>query len=99
MVRFSELAEIEAACKEDEEQRAARTIDWISSRVSKRCAKWVEDIEKYEETSASEELIEGPWWEEVRRCSEGDQTPSKYETWNHPVSSTLCAYLVTHLTN
>lgn len=89
MVRFSELAEIEAACKEDEEQRAARTIDWISSRISKRCAKWVEEVEKYEETSPSEEFIEGPWWEEVRRCSEGDHTPSKFETWNHPVSSAL----------
>ncbi|KLO17070.1 hypothetical protein SCHPADRAFT_959188 [Schizopora paradoxa] len=86
VVRFSELGDVEAACREDEEQRAARTIDWISSRISKRCAKWVEDIEKYEETSTSEDLVEGPWWEEVRRCSEGDHTPSKYDTWNHPVS-------------
>ena len=27
------------------------------------------------------------WWEEVKRCVEGDHVPSKTEGWNHPVAS------------
>ena len=86
-LRFSDLSDIETVCKEDEEQRAARSIDWINSRVSKQCSKWVEDVEKYEDSGANEEWPEGSWWEEVRRCSEGDQAPAKHEGWNHPVAS------------
>ena len=41
-LRFSNLLEIETASKEDEEQRAGRFIDWISSRISKRGARWEE---------------------------------------------------------
>jgi len=29
------------------------------------------------------------WWEEVRKCVEGDWTPSRSEGWNHPVASML----------
>ncbi|PBK77412.1 hypothetical protein ARMSODRAFT_280722 [Armillaria solidipes] len=81
-LRFSDLSEIETACREDEEQRAARTLDWIGERIGRRCAKWVEDIQKLGEKDASRT----PWWDEVRRCVEGNHVPSRMETWNHPVA-------------
>lgn len=81
-LRFSDLEEIETACKEDEEQRAGRTIDWIGERVHKRSAKWVEDMEKVED----KEGPRTPWWDELRRCAEGDHIPSKAECWNHPTA-------------
>lgn len=84
-LRFSDLAEIEAACREDEEQRAVRTIDWIGARVSKRCVKWVEDMEKMGE----KETLRTPWWDELKRCAEGDHVPSRVEGWNHPVAGVL----------
>ncbi|RDB28485.1 Transport protein particle subunit trs85-1 [Hypsizygus marmoreus] len=84
-LRFSDLVEIETACREDDEQRAVRTIDWISARISHRCAKWVEDFEK----SGERENIRTPWWDELRRCVEGDHVPSKTEGWNHPVAVIL----------
>lgn len=82
-LRFSDLAEIETACKEDEEQRAVRTIDWIGERVNRRSAKWVEDMEKANE----KEVLRTPWWDELRRCAEGDHIPSRIECWNHPAAS------------
>lgn len=27
-----------------------------------------------------------PWWDELRRCTEGDHVPSKTEGWNHPIA-------------
>lgn len=84
-LRFSDLSEIEASCKEDEEQRAVRTIDWIGERINKRSAKWVDDMEKANEKDA----LRTPWWDELRRCAEGDHTPSKVEGWNHPTASTV----------
>ncbi|KAK0478294.1 ER-golgi trafficking TRAPP I complex 85 kDa subunit-domain-containing protein [Armillaria novae-zelandiae] len=81
-LRFSDLSEIETACREDEEQRAARTLDWIGERIGRRCAKWVEDIQKLGEKDGSRT----PWWDEVRRCVEGNHVPSRTETWNHPVA-------------
>jgi hypothetical protein len=45
-LRFSNLEEIERACKEDEERRAVRTFDWISGRVARKGAKWVESEER-----------------------------------------------------
>lgn len=81
-LRFSDLTEIEVACREDEEQRAVRTIDWIGARINKRCSKWVEDIEKHGDKGA----LRPPWWDELRRCAEGDHVPSKSEGWNHPVA-------------
>jgi hypothetical protein len=83
-LRFSELTEIELACKESEEQRAVRTIDWIGARINNRSAKWVEDMEKAE----GKDVLRTPWWDELRRCAEGDHVPSKTEGWNHPVAST-----------
>ncbi len=85
MLRFSDLADVETVCKEDEEQRAGRMIDWISSRVSAKCSRWIEDVQKIGE----ENLKDGrtPWWDELKRCTEGDNTPSRMEGWNHPVAS------------
>ncbi|KAG5340621.1 hypothetical protein C0989_001063 [Termitomyces sp. Mn162] len=78
-LRFSDLLDIEAACAEAEEQRAVRTIDWIGARINKRCAKWTDDTDSHR----------SPWWDELRRCIEGDHVPSKTEGWNHPVALIL----------
>ncbi|KAJ8702429.1 hypothetical protein PTI98_001141 [Pleurotus ostreatus] len=83
-LRFSDLADIEAACKEDEAERAVRTIDWISARISKQCSKWVEDAEALSDASTRT-----PWWDDVKRCAEGDHVPNRMEGWNHPVSGTM----------
>lgn len=85
-LRFSDLKETEVACQEDEEQRAVRTIDWISGRINKRCSRWVEEIDK---SGDQEDTLRTPWWDEVRRCVEGDHVPSKTEGWNHPVAVIL----------
>jgi hypothetical protein len=89
-LRFSDLTEIEQDSFEDEERRAARTLDWIGERISHRCAKWVEDVEKLAASSGgdndAQELARTPWWDEVKRCAEGDHIPSRTEGWNHPVS-------------
>lgn len=37
-VRFSNLRQVEAACKLDEELRALRTIEWITGCISRRSA-------------------------------------------------------------
>ncbi|KAH6916862.1 ER-golgi trafficking TRAPP I complex 85 kDa subunit-domain-containing protein [Coprinopsis sp. MPI-PUGE-AT-0042] len=86
-LRFSDLSEIEEACREPEEQRAARTLDWMAVRITKRCEKWVQDIE--EKGEPREERIRSPWWDELRRCAEGDYVPDRTEAWNHPVAVIL----------
>ncbi|KAF9056514.1 ER-golgi trafficking TRAPP I complex 85 kDa subunit-domain-containing protein [Panaeolus papilionaceus] len=83
-LRFSQLQEVEQACKEDDDQRASRTIDWITARISKRCARWVQEADRLDK-----DAIRTPWWDELRRCSEGDVIPSKHEGWNHPVAVIL----------
>ncbi|KAL0579376.1 hypothetical protein V5O48_002652 [Marasmius crinis-equi] len=83
-LRFSDLEQVEAACKEDEEQRAARTLDWIGNRLSQRCGRWVEDLEKLGDSA-----VRMPWWEELKRCAEGDNIPNRNETWNHPTAIIL----------
>ncbi|KAI0271395.1 ER-golgi trafficking TRAPP I complex 85 kDa subunit-domain-containing protein [Gloeopeniophorella convolvens] len=91
-LRFSSLEEIEQGCREDEEQRAGRTIDWISARISTRCSKWVEDWEHGGAAAAENDRANNPrtpWWNEVRHCVEGDHIPSKSEGWNHPVAVVL----------
>ncbi|KAF7339581.1 hypothetical protein MSAN_02172600 [Mycena sanguinolenta] len=75
-LRFSSLPEIESACKEDEHQRAERTIDWIGARIGNRCAKWLQDMEKLGD-------------KDPMRTPEGDHVPSKVEGWNHPVALIL----------
>jgi hypothetical protein len=86
--------EIEDACKEDEEERAVRTLDWIGSRISKQCAKWVEDMDMIgqKETNART-----PWWDELKRCAEGDHVPSRVESWNHPVAGSYNKRVTTGL--
>jgi trafficking protein particle complex subunit 8 len=81
-LRFSNLEEIESACKEPEEQRAARTIDWINARVTHRCSRWIHDLE----SQPPKEDVRTPWWDEIKRCTEGDHVPSRFEMWNHPVA-------------
>lgn len=43
----------------------------------------MEDMEKTDGRYA----LRTPWWDEIRRCAEGDHVPSKVEGWNHPVAS------------
>ncbi|KAF8530987.1 ER-golgi trafficking TRAPP I complex 85 kDa subunit-domain-containing protein [Gautieria morchelliformis] len=86
-LRFSNLHDIEIACKEDEDARAGRTIDWIGQRIAKRAAAWVERVE-LEENLETKDLTT-PWWQELQRCTEGDRTPSRVEGWNHPVAVVL----------
>lgn len=85
-IRFSDLVEIEAGCKEDGEVRASRTLDWIGARIAKRSARWVEDTERVQ---AGEKVGRTPWWDELRRCVEGDHVPSRIEGWNHPIAVIL----------
>ncbi|KAL1737123.1 ER-golgi trafficking TRAPP I complex 85 kDa subunit-domain-containing protein [Schizophyllum commune] len=77
-LRFSDLREIEEACKEDEERRAMRTLDWIGGRINAKCKAWVDEATK------SAPGAKEPWWDELRRCAEGDNVPDKNECWNHP---------------
>lgn len=88
MLRFSDLSDIEASCKEDEERRAARFMDWLSSRITQKCAHWVDEVERFDkEGKLGSSDMATPWWDEVRRCAEGEHTPVRSEGWNHPVAS------------
>ena len=94
-LRFSDLAEVEEGCREDEEQRAGRTIDWISARVSSRCAKWLDDWERVDAAAAENDRahsLKTPWWNELRQCVEGEHIPSNSEGWNHPVAGVCSLY-------
>lgn len=82
-LRFSDLADTERACLEDDELRAARTIDWIGERITKQCALWLKDLDDHPDRYSTRT----PWWDELTRCAEGDHLPSKYDGWNHPLSS------------
>lgn len=92
-LRFSDLADTERACLEDDEKRAARTIDWIGERITKQCAHWLSELDTHPDRSSTRT----PWWDELSRCAEGDHLPSKYDGWNHPVSSLfLFLRLISH---
>ncbi|KAG8949630.1 hypothetical protein FRC04_008376 [Tulasnella sp. 424] len=86
-LRFSELTQVESACREDEEARAGRTIDWISGRIAKKAAGWVEDLESRNKG----EPLKGDtkWWQELKFCLDGDRVPARGEGWNHPVALIL----------
>ncbi|KAI0800868.1 ER-golgi trafficking TRAPP I complex 85 kDa subunit-domain-containing protein [Fomes fomentarius] len=88
-LRFSDVAEIENAVHEDEEQRAGRTMDWIGSRISQRCERWMDMLETDTKEGGKMWRTRTPWWEEVKRCVDGDHVPSSVEGWNHPVSLIL----------
>ncbi|RPD64974.1 hypothetical protein L227DRAFT_571426 [Lentinus tigrinus ALCF2SS1-6] len=88
-LRFSDVTEIEDAVHEDEEQRAGRTMDWIGSRISERCERWMDMLETESREGGKMWRTRTPWWEEVKRCVDGDHVPSSVEGWNHPVSLIL----------
>ncbi|KAF8308866.1 hypothetical protein DL93DRAFT_2170750 [Clavulina sp. PMI_390] len=79
-LRFSSLPTIEVACKEDEDARAERTIDWIGSRIAQQAASWIENPRMVEHER---------WWTELRACVEGERVPVRGEGWNHPVALIL----------
>lgn len=86
-LRFSDLDQIAQACREDEETRSSRFIDWIGSRIARRAGKWVEDIHQFQQQNGSQHIHSPtPWWAELRRCVEGEWVPSRSEGWNHPVA-------------
>ncbi|KZW02555.1 hypothetical protein EXIGLDRAFT_415091 [Exidia glandulosa HHB12029] len=84
-LRFSDLLEVEAACKEDEDSRAGRAIDWIGARIAKKAATWLGD----DPSGPRPKGNRTPWWDELRRCTEGDHAPSRTEGWNHPAAVVL----------
>ncbi|KAI0697133.1 ER-golgi trafficking TRAPP I complex 85 kDa subunit-domain-containing protein [Cytidiella melzeri] len=89
-LRFSDLTEVESAVHEDEEQRAGRMLDWIGSRVAAQSARWVEMVESSFTRPDDPWRNRTPWWDEVKRCIQGDNVPNRVEGWNHPVS-VICA--------
>ncbi|KAH9858208.1 ER-golgi trafficking TRAPP I complex 85 kDa subunit-domain-containing protein [Lenzites betulinus] len=89
-LRFSDVVEIENAVHEDEEQRAGRMLDWMGERISARCERWVDTLESVASEGGGKMWRDRtPWWEEVKRCVEGDYVPNSSEGWNHPVSLIL----------
>ncbi|TBU62053.1 ER-golgi trafficking TRAPP I complex 85 kDa subunit-domain-containing protein [Dichomitus squalens] len=88
-LRFSDVVEIENAVHEDEEQRAGRTMDWIGSRIAQRCERWLDMLETESREGGKMWRTRTPWWDEVKRCVDGDHVPSSAEGWNHPVSLVL----------
>ncbi len=61
----------------------------MGSRISQRCQKWVDMLESPTGPDGGKMWRDRtPWWEEVKRCVEGDHVPSSAEGWNHPVSRT-----------
>jgi hypothetical protein len=57
----------------------------MGSRISRRAATWVKDVEE-RPLNLGKEM---KWWEDIRLCIEGDIAPSRTEGWNHPVACTL----------
>ena len=53
----------------------------MSSRVSEKVVKWVETMDR-----ARSEGVTTPWWEELKKYTEGNVVPSRTEGWNHPVA-------------
>jgi hypothetical protein len=89
-LRFSDLVEIEAGCREPEEQRAERTIDWIGTRIAQKAAHWLADWDASDAAARERDgdpTVRTPWWEDLRRCVEGACVPARSEGWNHPVAS------------
>lgn len=74
-------------------------MDWMGARISTRCAKWVEMMENQAAAGGMENMWKDrtPWWEEVKKCVEGDHVPNSVEGWNHPVSSALKGSLFLHM--
>ena len=63
-----------------------RNVVWEKSR-----GHWVDEVTNMEEQSkisGQQQVVVGPtpWWNQVRRCIEGDYTPVRTEGWNHPTA-------------
>lgn len=54
----------------------------MNSRISEKAVKWVEIMDRNKS-----EGVTTPWWEELKKCAEGNVVPSRAEGWNHPVAS------------
>ncbi|KAH7104622.1 ER-golgi trafficking TRAPP I complex 85 kDa subunit-domain-containing protein [Auriculariales sp. MPI-PUGE-AT-0066] len=83
-LRFSDLGQTETACKEGEDARAGRTIDWLGARATRKASEWLDDGARVRTSFART-----AWWDELRRCAEGDLAPSRAEGWNHPTAIIL----------
>ena len=70
-------------------------MDWIGTRVGGRCARWIELVEATP-PPGKEGPWKGrtPWWEEVKRCIEGDNVPNRMEGWNHPVAGKASCHVL-----
>ena len=95
---LANLVETEQATHEDEEQRADRTLDWIGSRIASRSSQWVDAVENGIGKPDNVWRDRTPWWEEVKRCIEGDLIPNRLEGWNHPIAGTLIPLYQSKLT-
>ncbi|KAG8754517.1 hypothetical protein FRC12_011166 [Ceratobasidium sp. 428] len=84
-IRFSDLQDVETASKEDEEVRAGRTFDWMSTRISRKAAAWVAEVEE-KPLNLGKEM---KWWQDIRLCVEGDVAPTRTEGWNYPIALIL----------
>lgn len=86
-LRFADFSSLEAACAEDEDERASRTIDWLGQRITREADKWVKSVES--DKIKINHPSDAPWWQELHNCVEGDHLPTRFEGWNHPVAVIL----------
>ncbi|KAG8904219.1 hypothetical protein FRB99_002083, partial [Tulasnella sp. 403] len=86
-LRFSDLTQVESSCREDEEIRAGRTIDWVGGRIARKAPGWVEELESKKKGEPM--MGDTKWWQELSDCVEGDRAPARGEGWNHPVALIL----------
>ena len=84
-LRFAPLPALEAYAREQPEARAGRFVDWVSARIARHSAAWVEE---YERTAGpdGEGVMPPPWWDELAACVEGERAPERTEGWNHPIT-------------
>ncbi|GJJ13919.1 hypothetical protein Clacol_008176 [Clathrus columnatus] len=82
------FSQLENACKEDEDERASRIVDWIGQRITREADKWVKSVES-DKNGVANHPSDTPWWRELQLCVEGDSVPTRFEGWNHPVAVIL----------
>ena len=71
-------------------------MDWIGSRIAQRCERWLDMLETESKEGGKMWRTRTPWWDEVKRCVDGDHVPSSAEGWNHPVSRAYPLWSVTN---